>query len=331
MITSAEVGVLWMTYMMRTLLKQVSFNFAQKSTDQKAKDLLNYYLVNTEPTITGLRQIFEKEKAVVPKGFDGKDVFNDAPALFDDAFHIMFFRILAKGMMGFDSVHLSFSYRQDIRDYFLKAWLFSKDIYNQCTDYLTEQGVLARAPYITMPKEAEFIEDKKYMSGFTMMRSKRTLNMVEIAYLYQIIEVNILGMQLMAGFAQVAKEQEVRDYFMRGKELSKKIVSDISSLMLDSDIHAPATWAGKATDSSVAPFTDKLMLYLVNILTSSATAGNAMLGMVYSMRNDLPAKLAIIAANTAKFAKDGGKLMITHRWLEEPPQMEDRNQLIKSK
>jgi hypothetical protein len=33
-------------------------------------------------------------------------------------------------------------------------------------------------------------------------------------------------------------------------------------------------------------------------------------------------------AYTAQFTRAGGKLMIEHNWMEEPPQMEDRNELI---
>lgn len=137
-------------------------------------------------------------------------------------------------------------------------------------------------------------------------------------------------MQLLTGFAQVAKEKEVRDYFLKGKELAKKIIGEFSSVLLDSDIQPPATWAGKATDSTIPPFSDKMMMYLSNILNSSAMGGNA-LGMAFSMRSDLPAKLAVVMVDTSQYAKDGGKLMINHKWLEEPPQMEDRNSLIKAK
>lgn len=330
-ITSTEVGVLWMSYMINSLLKQMIGLFAQKTMEQKARDILSSCVTSIEPCLNELRQIFEKEKAVVPKGFNSEDVFNDAPSLFDDMFHIMFLRIIIKGLMGFNSIHLSMTYRQDIRNYYESSWLFTKDIYNQCTTYLTEQGVLARPPYITMPKEVEYIEEKNYMSGIRLLRRKRALNTLEVAYIYQLIEVNVLGMQLMTGFAQVAKEEEVRKYFTWGKEISKKFVNVLSSLMLESDIHAPATWAGKATDSTVPPFSDKMMLYLTNILVSSALAGNAMMGMAFSMRSDLPAKLVMIAADTARFTRAGGKLMITHKWLEEPPQMEDRNQLINKK
>ena len=47
------------------------------------------------------------------------------------------------------------------------------------------------------------------------------------------------------------------------------------------------------------------------------------------MRNDLPLKLGIIAKDTFEYAKKGSKIMITNRWMEEPPQMEDRGQLSK--
>lgn len=330
-ITSSEVGVLWMSYMIKSLLKQMTGFFAQKTMEQKAKDILSNYSTTIDEYINDIKVIFDNEKAVVPEAFTGKDVFNDATSLFDDVFYIMFLRTMMKGLMGFNSVHMSMSFRQDIRDYFEKAWNFAKVTYNTCTNYLTEQGVLARAPYVTMPKEVEYIEEKKYMSGYQILRRKRALNTLEVAFIYQKIEVNIMAFQLMTGFAQVAKEQEVRDYFSWGKEICKKIVNNLSSLMLDSDIHAPATWAGKATDSTVPPFSDKLMLYLTNFLLSSALGGNALIGMAYSIRSDLPAKLAVIVADAARFTRAGGKLMIVHRWLEEPPQMEDRNQLIKKK
>lgn len=329
-ITSGEIGVLWISYMVKSLLKTMVGYFASKTMEQRARDILTKFVGNVDAHIAALRQVFDRERAVAPQGFGSKDVFADAPSLFDDVFHIMFLRTMSKGLMGINSVHLAMAFRKDVRDALAGIWLFTRDMYEECTDYLTQQGVLARPPYVTMPKEVEYIEEKKYMSGFQAFRGKRALNTVEISYIYQVIEQNIFGLQLMTGFAQVAKEQEVRDYFFRGKELAKKIVSDMSALMLDSDIHAPATWTGKATDSTIPPFSDKMMLYLVNIISSTAVVGTSM-GMSFSMRSDLPAKMAMITLDSNRFAKAGGKLMITHKWLEEPPQMEDRNQLIKSK
>ena len=74
----------------------------------------------------------------------------------------------------------------------------------------------------------------------------------------------------MTGFAQVAKESEVKKYFIEGKELSKKIITELSDMLLQSDIQPPSTWAGKATDSTKSPFSDKLMMYITSLISSSA-------------------------------------------------------------
>ena len=196
------------------------------------------------------------------------------------------------------------------------------------TNYLLGKGVLAKPPYVTMPKQVEFIEDKNYMSGFNLFSDKRSLNTIEVGYINEAIEDNIFGMQLMTGFAQVAKESEVKEYFIEGKELAKKIITKLSDVLLQSDIQPPSTWAGKATDSTKPPFSDKLMMYITSLISSSAIGYNA-LGTSFSMRSDLHIKLALIAKDTFDYAKKGGKIMIKHKWMEEPPQMEDRNQLTK--
>lgn len=171
-ITSAEIGILWMSYQARSLFKQMIGFFAQKTTEQKAKDILTSYFTNIDTHLNAVKDIFEKENAVIPHAFDSKDVFNDAPTLFDDIFHIMFLRTMAKIKLGFGSVHLAMSFRQDVRNCFVNGWMFSQEVYNVCTDYLTEQGVLARPPYATMPKEVEFIEEKKYMSGMQLFGNR---------------------------------------------------------------------------------------------------------------------------------------------------------------
>ena len=180
-----------------------------------------------------------------------------------------------------------------------------------------------------MPKKIEFVEEKKYMNG-GVFTDKRALNTIEVGFFVQSLEFNIFSMQLMTGFAQVAKEGEVRRYFIEGKELSKKIISKINSVLLQSDIQPPSTWAGNATNSIVPPFSDKIMMFLTNLMSIYALGYNA-LGTSFSLQSDLPTKLLLIEKDTLSYANEGGQLMIKHKWLEEPPQMDDRNQLTKSK
>ncbi|MCJ7691607.1 MAG: DUF3231 family protein, partial [Clostridiaceae bacterium] len=196
------------------------------------------------------------------------------------------------------------------------------------TNYLLGKGVLARPPYVTMPKQVEFIEEKNYMSGFNAFSEKRSLNTIEVGFINEAIECNIFNMQLLTGFAQVAKEKEVKKHFKEGKELSKKVITELSGMLLQSDIQPPSAWAGKATDSTEAPFSDKLMMF-TDSLSSSTPLGFTELGAPFNMRKDLPVRLALISKDIFEYSKKGAKIMIKHKWMEEPPQMEDRNQLSK--
>ena len=95
---------------------------------------------------------------------------------------------------------------------------------------------------------------------------------------------------------------KLKNTFIEGKELSKKIITELSDMLLQSDIQPPSTWAGKATDSTKTPFSDKLMMYITSLISSSAIGYNA-LGTSFSMRSDLHVKLALIAKDTFGFAK----------------------------
>ena len=242
----------------------------------------------------------------------------------------MFLRQMMKLSLGFSSLYLSNSYMKEIKEVFKLIHAVAEKFYDLTTDYLLSKGVLAKPPYVTMPTKVEFIEDKKYVSGFKVFNDKRALNTIEIGYVYGSIEDNVFSMQLVTGFAQVANENEVKQYFIEGKELSKKIITNLTSVFLKSDIQPPSTWAGKASTSIMAPYSDKLMMFIVNLISSFATGSNS-LGTSFSMRSDLPLIFTQIAKNTFSYAKKGGIIMIQHMWMEEPPQMEDRNQLTKSK
>ncbi len=131
---------------------------------------------------------------------------------------------------------------------------------------------------------------------------------------------------MMIGFAQAAHDEQVKDYFVKGKELAQKVVRTLSDILSKSDIQPPSTWIGNATDSTVAPFSDKLMMYNTSLLSTFGLGSNA-IGAAFSLRSDLPAKMVLLAKDIFTYAQEGGKLMVKNSWMEEPPQSEDRYQL----
>ncbi|HET7627107.1 MAG TPA: DUF3231 family protein [Bacillales bacterium] len=329
-ICSSEYAALWMIYEKKTMVARVLEYFLTHVDEQESKRLMTERYTVEKQDVETISTILRREGAPVPVGFTELDVHLDAPPLFDHMFDIMYLRTMSKVATGLHALYTTVSYREDIIDLFKKFTREAEEMYKKTTQLLLDKGVLARSPYVDIPSENQFVKDKTYMSGFSLFNDKRTLNVVEVALIYQSIESNVMGMQLMTGFSQVTDHEQVRNYFFEGKELAKKIVTELGGLLLQSDIQTPATWAGKATRSTIAPFSNKLMMYNTSLLSSFGLTSNA-LGTSFSLRSDLPLKMANLSRNIFNYAKKGGKLMIENGWMEKPPQMEERSQVIQGK
>src|SRR3954454_4413134 len=327
-LSSSELGTLWLTYQQKTMVQRMLEYFIEQADDNQAKEIMQDAHMKVINYLEDIKAIFKNEGAVIPIGFKEEEVDIGVPKLYDNMFDIMFFRLISSISMGLHTLHMSMSYRKDIVLLYKELTAFTQSVYDECVDYLQKKDVLPRPPAVSMPKSVEFADGTNYMSGFNLFSEKRALNTVEVAHLYNAIESNIIGMQMITGFAQVANEPEVKKYFIKGKELAKKIVTDYTQLFLQSDIQPPSTWGANATESKIAPFSDKLMMYCTSLLSGFGLGSNA-LGTAFSLRSDLP----LIMVNTAKdvltYGRDGGKIMAKNGWLEEPPSMQDRNDLTK--
>ena len=327
-LSSSELGTLWLTYQQKTMVQRMLEYFIEQADDNQAKEIMQDAHMKVINYLEDIKAILKNEGAAIPVGYTEKDVNIGVPKLYDNMFDIMFCRLVSSISMGLHTLHMSMAYRKDIVLLYKELTTFTQSVYDECVDYLQKKDVLPRPPAVSMPKSVEFADGTNYMSGFNLFSEKRALNTVEIAHLYNAIESNIIGMQMITGFAQVANEPEVKKYFIKGKELAKKIVTDYTQLFLQSDIQPPSTWGANATDSKVAPFSDKLMMYCTSIFCGFGLGAYA-LGTAFSLRSDLP----LIMVNTAKdvltYGRDGGKIMAKNGWLEEPPSMQDRNDLTK--
>ncbi|WP_298836373.1 DUF3231 family protein [Clostridium sp.] len=321
-LTSSEIGTLWMTYLL-TSSRLIAYDYFKiKTIDKEAQNILSSYITEVQNDKNKIVDIFKNEGAVIPIGFNEHDEMKESSTLYDDFFHISSLREAMKLSLGRSAVYITTSYMKEVNDVFKLTYDISNKYYMITTNYLLGKGVLSRSPYVTMPKQVTFIEDNNYMSGINPLSDKRSLNTIEVGFINEAIEANIWAMHLLTGFVQVLKG-EVKKYLTEGKELTKKIISELSAVLLQSDIQPPSTWAGKVTDSIQPPFSEKLMMYLNSLIATTA------LGTSFSMRKDLPLKLGIISKDIFKYSKKRSKIMIKYKWLEEPPQMEDRNQITK--
>ncbi len=329
-ITSSELGTLWLTYQQKTMIMRMLEYFIEKADDEKAKKIMTDLYNEIDPYVKKMTEVFQVEGAVIPIGFTSEDVRKEVPSLYDNGFDMMFIRLMKEISMGMHTLNIAMSYREDIVMFYKELTAITQKYYHLCTKYLIEKGMIARSPYVSMPKAVEFVKDVNYLDGLVLhpFSEKRTLNTVEVAHIYHAIESNVTGIQLITGFAQCAEKPEVRKYFIKGAELAKSIVKELSELLLEKGINTPSPSGGNATRSTIAPFSDKMMMYCISLYCSFSIGGNS-LGTAFSLRNDLPAKFTVFIKDIFEYAHEGAILMIKNGWMEEPPQMEERKELVK--
>lgn len=145
-ITSSELGVLWTTYQRKTMLINMMGYFIEKAEDVAAKNIMINYCKENNKFVAEIEDILKGEGAIVPLGFNEKDVHKDAKPLYDNMFAIFFLRLMMKISSGLNAMHLDMTYRKDIRDFFIRSSTNSQETFDACTEYLLEKGVLARSP-----------------------------------------------------------------------------------------------------------------------------------------------------------------------------------------
>jgi hypothetical protein len=319
--SSTELGALWMTYQKKTMILRILEYFIKHADDAEAKRLMSGLWEQLHPMVIEMESMFEKEGAVIPKGFTEEDVNLEAPKLWENSFDIMFCRILKEISTGMYALHLTIAYREDIVEFYKRLTEITGSYYNQFTQYLLKKSLLPRPTFIMMPKSIDFITDKQYMKGTNILGHKRQLNTVEFGLLYHAIETNITGIQLMRGFAQCAKDEDVQKYFTKGMELSKEILKEDEDILLQNNIQTPATPGGTVTGSTIAPFSEKLMMFCTHLLGSFSLGGGGFSATML-WRNDLVTKVGVQGKDVFEFTRKGTMLMMTKGWLEEPPKMD---------
>jgi len=148
----------------------------------------------------------------------------------------------------------------------------------------------------------------------------------EIGTLFSNIRNNIMGKILLTGFSQVAESPNVREYMNRGVEIAIKHVEIFREVLQEENIPIPMTSDSGVTNSTVAPFSDRLMLSHAVVLNQAGMAAYGT-AMSVSMRKDLQGSYMRLATEIGQYAADGAKLLIDKNWMEEPPEAVDHREL----
>lgn len=324
-LTSAEMTSLWSQYINDTASKLVITCYLNHVEDEDVRLVLQKALESATEHLDFLVDLFKKEDFPIPVGFTKKDINEDAPRLFSDPYYLFYLNHMSILGMTSGALAISTASRADLVIFLRKVTMDATDLHCLIKEITLQKGVHTRPPYIPMPKDVSFVTDQNYLGN--MFGKQRVINSIEMTHIFTNIQTNTIGKSLMTAFAQVCNSNDLRQYILRGKEIAQKHISIFSKILQSNDIPAPSPWDTAITDSTLAPFSDKLMLFHVNAMIA-AGIGNYGAAMASSPRKDIGLKYARLVTEISFYAEDGANLMIKNGWLEEPPQAPDRNKLI---
>jgi hypothetical protein len=322
-LTSAEMGKLWATYMGNSMSKCILSYYLQHVEDKDIKTLLENALKLSEEFLKIITEIFTKENFPIPKGFSQEDVNLGAPRLFQDEFYVHYLKYAAKAGGSIYSVGLPLIYRKDVEEFFRYCLDSTLDLMRQIKEILMNKGFIIKPPLIPVPDKVEFVHED-FLNGF--FGHVRPLHALEIAHLYDNIENNVTSKALIMAFAQVAKDEKIRELFERGRDMTSTNIESYMHMLHKENLPAPSFLDDLVTTSTFSPFSDKLMLFhKMDMFTMKIRAfGNS---TAVNGRHDLGLLYTKSLMKISGFVQDAAKIMIEKGWFEQTPGAADRKKL----
>jgi rubrerythrin len=327
-LTAPEMSSLWTQYIFESMSIRF-FKYALGHIDDK--DIKNIYkmaLQLSERHIQQIEEFYKGENYPIPKGFTEDDVNLGAPRLFQDPLYLYYIYIMTlQGLSGY-ALSVGTSIRADLRKYYITCNTETMMLYDNTIDTMLTKGLFTRPPVLSPPAAIDFVKHQTFLTGW--FGDRRPLTGIEIGDITFNMNKMNLHVALKVGFSQVAKSEKVRKFINRGTEISNKHLGIFTNILREEKLNTPMSWQSFVTNSTTPTFSDKFMMYQVQLSTQLAIAfyGTA---LSVTSRRDIGLKYLELIMELTKFGEDGVNLMIDNGWLEEPPKGSDRQSLTKGK
>ena len=326
-LTCVEISNLWATYINDNVVKCILTHFLQRVDDPEVIPLLELTIEIADSHLKDISELYQKEGIVTPVGFPvEKHVNLSAPRLFSDIFYMEYMQYMSKFGLTSHSSAIATSSREDIRALFEKYHNQAAVLNRKIIMMMKKKGIYIRPPYMTYPKKVDFVDKQYFLTG--LFGKKRPLLGSEVNHLYLTSIHNELGKSTLTGFAQVTQDPDLKAYFFSGVQLSDKILRGSQHVMMESNVPSSMSWDTIVSDSTDAPYSDQLMLFVVGILSQLGIAAYGM-ALSMSMRRDVGVLYSGFLARSLAYSEDGAQMIIERGWLEQPPMFEDRDKLMK--
>ncbi|MGV3464511.1 MAG: DUF3231 family protein [Heyndrickxia sp.] len=319
-LTSAEMGKLWATYMGNSMAKCILSYYLQHVDDKDIKTLLENALQLSEQFLKTIKEMFTRESFPIPAGFTENDVNIGSPRLYQDEFYVHYLKYAAKAGMSIYTVAIPLVFRKDVKEFFRYCMDSTMDLMEQINEILMNKGLIIKPPLIPIPEKVDFVHEE-FLNGF--FGHIRPLHALEITHLYDVIESNAASKALITGFAQVAKDEEIRKLLNRGKNIVTKNMEEYMQKLRDENLPSPSYLDDLVTSSTLSPFSDKIMLFHKMDMFSIKIRmfGNA---VAVNGRRDIGLMYGNALMKNAAFVQSASKIIIERGWFEHPPYTKER-------
>ncbi|MRH41313.1 DUF3231 family protein [Aquibacillus halophilus] len=326
-LTAPEVANLWTQFMNDSMGLCVIRYFIEICEDQETKSILKHSIDLSKSHIKKITNFLQEENHPVPQGFSDEDVNLKAPPLFSDKLILVYMQVMTLHGMNSYSLCTTTSIRADQRSYYSNCISEASELYDSLLSLMLNKGILSKPAILNPPNQVDFINQKDYLNGWF---GKRPLNAIEISGLYYNMIKTMVKVVLEIAFGQVTQSEELRKYFQRGTKICEKQLKDMADILAADHLPSPKSWQSEVTNSTVAPFSDKLMLFHVIGLVAVAV-GYYGAALSACQRRDVMFKYTKLIGEIGLYAEDGANLLIKNGWMEQPPMVDDREALGKKK
>jgi len=321
-LTPAEITNLFNSYLTNTMTSWVTRHFIATNQCTKLHSILEYAeemaMIETEKS----KAFLEEANHPLPQKFDADDVDVNCPALFTDNFILLLKVMLSQVGLSVYALSLGTSTRSDIRQFYEDCLKNTTQLYNRLSDLAAEKGLHHPEFHIPVPSKIEKVSQQSFLAGWFTDRRPLTSN--EIMQLVASIKSIEVGKEVLRGFAQVTKSNQFMKHFQRGVEMNQKQINVLQSILTEYELPTLPTWENEVTDSTLSPFSDKLMLYKVLLITG-ATVGRYGAFISSVLRKDLGVLNTRLLAEQILYAEDSMNLMIEHEYLDQLPMAKEQN------
>jgi hypothetical protein len=328
-LTSSEMSGFWTGLMFVSPIHYVLKSFLTHVEDETIRTFVELCHTKSKEHMDGIISFLNKENFPVPRAITQNDVNLETPRLYSDVFYLNYLKQMTQSALMTYATFYSGSTRNDIRQFFGKLVDDLQSLDDKAIEILLSKGLYTRSPYIPIPKEAEVVKKSNLLTGF-FNNNRRHLTVMEINQLFLNAQTNALGKAFLTGFLQVVQSKKIKEYLIRGQELSNKYYKTFSNLLLDEDLAIPTTFDGEVLESTQSPFSDRLMLIHLSVLFYIGL-GNYGMALATSNRSDLTTLYYNVIEEVIAYAKDGMNILIENGWLEQPPLAPDRKALSQQK